>query len=300
MARSTREGPLQEIPVIPGSAFERLQAIDAWRAPGGQAPVTLQVNSNDYALVWESDSGQAEQRARWQKAQSAEAAFWRHWRQSELYGHVDLAQFWAETLEKTGGPIPTGLVVDVGCGPVTVLNFYRDPQTLPLGLDPLAALYAREGLVESADNLPPVTLLAATGEALPLADASVDHLICFNVLDHVANAPAVLREMWRVLKPGGCLRIYVHTFARWIRHLLFFDKPHTYHWDHATFRRLVEAHDFATLHEYLEPKTFDLPPGLWGKLRHFPYWVATKVAATSYFLFEKPAALPSKTTDCQP
>lgn len=226
---------------------------------------------------------------RWRKAQAAEAAFWRSWRQNVLYQHISLSDFWEEVVAKTGGPLPAGKTLDVGCGPVSVLNFCRHQQTQPIGLDPLAALYAQEGLIECKSGWRPMPLINLTAERLPFADNSLDHVICFNVLDHVADAPAVLKEMWRVLKIGATLRVYVHTFAGWIKRMLFFDTPHVYHWDHHEFEYMVENCGFEIRHRLKEAKTFDLPPGWWGKWRYFAYWFATKVAFTSYFLLQKTA-----------
>ncbi len=47
--------------------------------------------------------------------------------------------------------------------------------------------------------------LAYDGHALPLPDASVDRAICFDSFHHVPNQDEVLRELARVLKPGGRL-----------------------------------------------------------------------------------------------
>lgn len=44
---------------------------------------------------------------------------------------------------------------------------------------------------------------------LPLEDASVDAIICIAVLEHVEEPQKAVREMYRVLKPGGYLYIYV-------------------------------------------------------------------------------------------
>ena len=41
------------------------------------------------------------------------------------------------------------------------------------------------------------------GRTLPLADASVDRVVCFDVFHHVPNQAETLREFFRVLKPGG-------------------------------------------------------------------------------------------------
>jgi len=42
-----------------------------------------------------------------------------------------------------------------------------------------------------------------TGEALPYENASYDVVFCCDVLEHVRNLPKVIREIARVLKPGG-------------------------------------------------------------------------------------------------
>lgn len=46
-------------------------------------------------------------------------------------------------------------------------------------------------------------VVRAAGEALPYPDASVDVVVCWDVLEHVRSLPAVLAEIRRVLRPGG-------------------------------------------------------------------------------------------------
>lgn len=55
---------------------------------------------------------------------------------------------------------------------------------------------------------PAVDLLADIAR-LPFPDASIDGVICTSVLEHVADAGACLREIHRVLKPGGGVYITV-------------------------------------------------------------------------------------------
>lgn len=45
--------------------------------------------------------------------------------------------------------------------------------------------------------------------ALPFTDNSVDALLCIAVLEHVERPELAVREMYRVLKPGGYCFIYV-------------------------------------------------------------------------------------------
>jgi SAM-dependent methyltransferase len=52
---------------------------------------------------------------------------------------------------------------------------------------------------------PAARLVTADLEALPLADCSVDKAVCLNAFHHVPDGALALREVWRVLKPGGRL-----------------------------------------------------------------------------------------------
>jgi SAM-dependent methyltransferase len=53
--------------------------------------------------------------------------------------------------------------------------------------------------------MPVTAVRAQAGGDLPLADASVDLVTCFNVLHHIPNVSHVLSEFARVLSPGGLL-----------------------------------------------------------------------------------------------
>jgi SAM-dependent methyltransferase len=44
---------------------------------------------------------------------------------------------------------------------------------------------------------------------IPLADESIDGIICHSVLEHIENPQRAMAEMRRILKPGGKLFVYV-------------------------------------------------------------------------------------------
>jgi len=59
----------------------------------------------------------------------------------------------------------------------------------------------------------PGRILCGAAEALPFPAESFDVVYCYSTLEHVADAGRAVREMVRVLRPGGAL--YVHTPHRW-------------------------------------------------------------------------------------
>ncbi len=68
----------------------------------------------------------------------------------------------------------------------------------------LAFMPATQGVVKWPTPRP--TLAALVDEAeLPLPDAAVDRILFVHALEMTHDAPALLREVWRVLAPGGRL-----------------------------------------------------------------------------------------------
>lgn len=88
-----------------------------------------------------------------------------------------------------------GLVLDVGCADRWVERC-RDPAGGYVGLD-----YPATG----CDLYAARPDLFADASALPVATASVDAVVCLEVLEHLRRPRAALEEMARVLKPGGTL-----------------------------------------------------------------------------------------------
>lgn len=62
------------------------------------------------------------------------------------------------------------------------------------------ALYARQPVI---GQRPAPRFLHFDGHRIDLPDASVDRILCLDTLHHLLNPEEVLREMGRVLKPGG-------------------------------------------------------------------------------------------------
>ena len=91
---------------------------------------------------------------------------------------------------------PDSRVLDLGCGRGGVVElFWRDVK-LAAGLDPDSP-----SLTEH--RAPGMPILRGVGEHLPFAGESFDLVVCLWVLEHVREPQTVLREVARVLRPGG-------------------------------------------------------------------------------------------------
>ena len=78
---------------------------------------------------------------------------------------------------------------------------------------------ARPGRYVTADLESPLADLHFDVQRIPLADNSVDVVLCNHLLEHVADDRRALRELHRILRPGGwgivlspVERDYEHTF----------------------------------------------------------------------------------------
>ncbi|WP_316863076.1 class I SAM-dependent methyltransferase [uncultured Cohaesibacter sp.] len=72
----------------------------------------------------------------------------------------------------------------------------------------LAFMPSRQGAVYWPSNGSSLTALVECNQ-LPLADASIDRIVLVHMLELVDNPAEHLREIWRVLTPGGRLLIVV-------------------------------------------------------------------------------------------
>jgi len=95
-------------------------------------------------------------------------------------------------------------VLDVGCGPRGSLEWLQGCALLTACADPLANDYGKLG----AHNHSAVYVKAGA-ENLPWIDQSFDVVTSINNMDHVDNPAAALREVHRVLRPGGTFLITV-------------------------------------------------------------------------------------------
>lgn len=105
-------------------------------------------------------------------------------------------------------------VLDVGCGQGIDLCEYALAGARITGIDltPRHVELARAHLAELALK---GTVVVGDAEALPFADQSFDRAISNGVLHHTPDIDAALREIRRVLHPGGRATVIVYNRNSW-------------------------------------------------------------------------------------
>lgn len=102
----------------------------------------------------------------------------------------------------------TGMILKIGFGSGLNLPYYKNVTKL-YALDPSQELYdLAQKRIEKI--LFPIEYLKASAEKIPLANNSIDSIVSTWSLCSIPNLEVALREMFRVLKPGGKLTLIEH------------------------------------------------------------------------------------------
>lgn len=108
----------------------------------------------------------------------------------------------------------SGRLIDIGCGNSPFRHLLDPARTQYQGIDvEVAASFGYKN---------PDTVYY-DGKVIPFPDDSFDAVLCTEVLEHVPEAGPFVREMHRVLKPGGLALVTLPWSAR------FHYQPHDYH-----------------------------------------------------------------------
>lgn len=120
------------------------------------------------------------------------------------------------------------ILLDLGCGPLNRRSVATSVQAAhTIGVDMLP------------DNQPDIV---ATVDRLGLRSESVDSINCLSVLEHVFYPRETIAEMYRVLRPGGCVQVQVPFL------LQYHGYPDDYfRYTHSALQRLFEEAGFAVV-----------------------------------------------------
>ena len=150
--------------------------------------------------------------------------------------YLDIYYLRKSILEAIEQNIPkfTGTLLDVGCGIMPYREFIRTRNaaiTSYIGLDFEDSLDSEYALGKPD--------LFWKGDIIPMGDKSVDTIIATEFFEHCPGPESVMREMKRVLKPGGMLFLTV-PFV-WNLHLVPYDE---YRYTPFSMERLLKSVGF--------------------------------------------------------
>jgi SAM-dependent methyltransferase len=128
----------------------------------------------------------------------------------------------AEWLRREGALAAGKRVLDVGCGVKPYYPFFAG-----------AAEYVGVDVKENVN-----ADIVGTADAIPVEDGSYDVVLCTQVLEHVDDPAAVVRELSRVTAPGGRVLASTHGV------MLYHPNPQDlWRWTHTGLARLFEGAD---------------------------------------------------------
>jgi len=144
----------------------------------------------------------------WRRAQTGHLETWHAYARRGEQRSPERAALWKSILsevEQQRPFAPGERVLDIGCGLDSVLDYTEGVKgyTLDSLMGQLHPLGLSDDLRHTAGLL----------EAVPFDEASFDRVFLLNVLDHVRAPHQGLREIARILRPGGMLFLSVDVYA---------------------------------------------------------------------------------------
>ena len=112
----------------------------------------------------------------------------------------------------------SGTMLDVGCGEgrhiFGIMQNYPEMKCIGLDMDDDSLVKAEEGyeFFESISNAG-AEFLKGSAYSLPFQNNSLDLIVCSEVLEHLHHYNDAVKEIHRVLKPGG--KFYASVPASW-------------------------------------------------------------------------------------
>ena len=106
----------------------------------------------------------------------------------------------------------SGEVLEVGFGSGLTMPFYPPAVTRVRAVEP-SAVARKLAADKVAASAVPVDYVGADAQALPLEDATVDHVVSIMTLCSIPDAQRALAEICRVLRPGGAFHFVEHGLS---------------------------------------------------------------------------------------
>ena len=128
----------------------------------------------------------------------------RLWVDSRLRA-VAQRRFEARVLHRLGGPVPGGTVLEIGSGRRgtglrLALDVFGAGRADGVELHPASVAACRAAVADLGDR---VRITEGDATSLPAADAAYDAVFAYHLLHHAQDWRRAVREVARVLRPGG-------------------------------------------------------------------------------------------------
>lgn len=167
--------------------------------------------------------------------------------------------------------LPGQKLLDLGCGEgrhaIGALFAQPELEVFYVDLD-LKDLSTGKARLDDffTDQNPSALAIQSDATHLPFADHTFDHIVCSEVLEHIPAYEVVIKEMHRLLKPGGTLSISVPRY--WPEKVCWWlsDAYHQVEGGHIRIftrrwlQRLWQAPDYRLVRRE------------WAHALHVPYW----------------------------
>jgi ubiquinone/menaquinone biosynthesis C-methylase UbiE len=110
----------------------------------------------------------------------------------------------SEVLRLLGGSVSGLTIIDIGAGTgIASYAFAKCGAAKVYALEPDASDLVGRGAIERVSQGLPIVTIDAYADSIPLPDNSVDIVYARQVLHHIPDLTASMKEFFRILKPGG-------------------------------------------------------------------------------------------------
>jgi ubiquinone/menaquinone biosynthesis C-methylase UbiE len=143
------------------------------------------------------------------------------------------------------------VIADIGCGP----GFYTVEAARMLPAGTVYAIDKQEDMIDWTQrrareaSLTNVTTILASAESIPLPSESLDAILMANVLHDVPEQVHILREVQRLLKPGG-----VYFLIEWDKIATDFGPPLEIRFRPSDLRDTLLEHHFNPVRQIPAPQ----------------------------------------------
>ena len=167
---------------------------------------------------------------------------------------------------------PGDRLLDLGCGEGRhVISAYVEGEITAIGVDLClddlkTAQQKAQDYLESDQQQKAFGLANADALNLPFADNSFDKVICSEVLEHIPDYAGALKEIQRILKPGG---LFCASVPRAWPERICWSLSDAYHQVEGGHLRIFKA---SALRKQIQGLGFRFYQRHWAHALHAPYW----------------------------